>query len=92
MLLGKVILFSSIILLYVKAYYVNKIENIRNPNRSVWNKFDGLYFVASIFVPILRKSTNKKEDILIQKANLAILFFWVLFILGMIIILVSPLL
>lgn len=86
-----VIAFLCLICICIKLYYTYKIEKLNDSNWSIILRVLGSIYSASFFFPILRKTDNKKEISLIQKANIAIYLFWLLFVFQLIYIVVSVL-
>ena len=70
----------SIIFIFIvgaKIYYVNQITKKRRSLSSML----GYFVLNSIFwaLPILRRASDDQERILIRKANITTLVFWIFF-------------
>lgn len=66
-----------IIIVGVKIYYINQIAKKRKSISSM----TGYFLLNSLFwaFPILRKAIDDQERILIRKANISTLVFWIFF-------------
>jgi hypothetical protein len=67
----------AVLCVLLKVYYLLKLAQQRN-YQAFWKTLL-IIFTGLMYFPILRKATNEEEAVLIRKANISILFFWIFF-------------
>lgn len=90
MTLIKLLVGLSILSLLIKIYYTISLNDDNKKTKvSAFAKMIGGVYGGGVIFPILRKGRNSKEKSQIQKANIAIILFWSLFLFAMILVLLS---
>ena len=84
----KFLIILSIFFLLIKIYYSIKIKNRNKNTTSILAEIAGGVYGGGVIFPIIRRPRDPEEKKIIQKANIAVCLFWILFLTTMILVLI----
>jgi hypothetical protein len=87
MLIIKILIAVSIFFLLVRIHYSIKLQGRNKSRLSIFAKMFGGVYGGGVIFPILKKANNTEEKRLIQRANIAVSLFWILFLIAMLLVL-----